>query len=152
MSQPTIACSSDASRTISAGGYTPGTNTSQTIQAEKFLAAGNVGFESTSDTGGGQDVGWIDAGDWMRYAPVPVFSAGTYTLDFRVASPNANQKLALVNRLTGATLATVTVPHTGGWQTWRTVSTSVSLPAGPIRFRIVAQTSGFNLNWFGYRR
>jgi hypothetical protein len=132
--------------------YTPGTNTSQTIQAEKYLAAGDVGLESTADTGGGQNVGWIDANDWMRYAPVSIFSAGTYTVDFRVASPNANQKLALVNQLTGATLATVTVPNTGGWQNWRTVSTTVSLPVGPIQFRIVAQTSGFNLNWFGYRR
>lgn len=132
--------------------YTPSTKTSQTIQAEKSLASAGVALEATTDTGGGQDVGAIDKADWMRYAPATIFSAGTYKLDFRVATPNANQQLALVNVVTGATLATVAVPNTGGWQTWKTVTATVTLPAGPIQFRVVALTSGFNLNWFAYRR
>lgn len=87
----------------------------------------------------------------MRYAPLTVFSAGTYTMSFRVATPNTGQQLALVNAATGATLATVTLPNTGGWQTWGTVSANVKLPAGPIQFKVVALTSGFNLNWFRYQ-
>lgn len=131
--------------------YTPGTGTAQTIRASKYVAASGVQTENTADAGGGQDVGWIDAGDWMRYAPLTLFSAGTYTVSFRVATPNTGQQLALVNAVTGETLATVALPNTGGWQTWGTVSTTVKLPAGPIQFKVVARSAGFNFNWFSYQ-
>ena len=36
------------------------------IEAESFSTSGDVGTENTSDSGGGQNVGWIDAGDWME--------------------------------------------------------------------------------------
>src|SRR5207237_10706793 len=39
----------------------------------------DVDIETTTDTGGGYDVGWIAAGEWLNYT-VNVASAGTYTL------------------------------------------------------------------------
>ena len=30
----------------------------------------NVDIESTADTGGGYNVGWIDTGEWLEYSPL----------------------------------------------------------------------------------
>jgi hypothetical protein len=51
------------------------------IEAENWTAMSGVTNETTSDTGGGLEVGYIDAGYWMDYS-VDVASAGTYTVDF----------------------------------------------------------------------
>ena len=44
-----------------------------------------VDVEATSDAGGGSDVGWLSAGEWLQYT-VNVGTAGTYDVTFRVAS------------------------------------------------------------------
>lgn len=132
--------------------HTPGTRTAQTIAAASYVAAFGVQPETTFDAGGGRHLAWIDVTDWMRYAPVTIFSAGRHTVSFRVATPNAGQQLALLDAVTGKAFATVKLPNTGGWQNWTTVSTTVDLPAGPVEFKVVAQSSGFNFNWFSYQR
>jgi endoglucanase len=45
----------------------------------------------------------------------------------------------------------MSVPSTGGWQTWTTISQSVTLPAGSVSFGIKALAGGFNLNWFAVK-
>jgi hypothetical protein len=51
----------------------------------------------------------------------------------------------------GNTLASVTVPKTGGWQVWGNVSTSVVLAAGAQTIKVVCQsTNGFNFNWMQF--
>jgi hypothetical protein len=112
----------------------------------------DVDIATTTDAGGGYVVGWTSAGDWLAYS-VNVASAGTYTLEFRVASSGAGGTFHLesggVNK-TGA----MTVPNTGGWQTFTTVTrTGVSLAAGPQVLRLVMDTVGpsgavGNFNWF----
>ena len=103
------------------------------------LRATDVDIESTADAGGGYNVGWISPGEWLSYT-VNVVTAGSYTFEFRVASPSDGGTFHLevdgVNR-TG----TLTVPKTGGWQNWATVTkTSVSLSAGQQRWRVVFDT------------
>ena len=112
----------------------------------------DVDVESTSDSGGGYDVGWVFAGEWLNYT-VTVASAGTYDLEFRVASAGAGGTFHLevsgVNKTGG-----LTVPNTGGWQTWTTLrKTSVSLGAGQQVWRLVMDTNGAstavgNFNYF----
>ena len=46
-----------------------------------------VDLEACSDTGCGYDLGWTATGQWFKYT-VNVATAGTYTVSFRVASPN----------------------------------------------------------------
>jgi len=118
------------------------------VEAENWTGMNGVQTESTSDAGGGLNVGWIDAGDWMDYA-VNVPSAGTYNVDFRVASPNAGQQVQLKSG-SGSVLATVNVPNTGNWQGWTTASAPVSLSAGVQTLRVYAVTTGFNLNWLNF--
>lgn len=40
-----------------------------------------------------------------------------------------------------------TIPGTGGWQNWTTVSKTVNVNAGTYNFGVFAQTGGYNLNW-----
>jgi len=103
--------------------------------------ATDVDIELTSDSSGGYDVGWAFAGEWLKYT-VDVAAAGTYDISFRVASGGPGGTFHLeVNgaNKTGA----VSVPNTGGWQTWKTVTkTGVALAAGPQVWRLVMDTNG----------
>jgi hypothetical protein len=129
---------------------TPTTTTSGSvtrIEAENWSGMSGVQTENTSDAGGGKDVGWIDNGDWMDYN-VSVASAGSYTLNFRVSSIYSGSQFQVKNS-SGAVLATVNVPLTGGYQTFQTVSANVNLNAGSQTIRIQSSASlGFNFNWF----
>ncbi len=116
------------------------------IEAEDYDALTDVRNEPTQDAGGGQDVGYIDAGDWMDYN-VNLASAGSYSVNFRVANSYGNGLIEFKNAA-GAVLGQVAVPRTYGWQTWTTVSMTVNLPTGGQVLRIYANRGDFNLNWF----
>jgi hypothetical protein len=126
---------------------TPTTGPTQRIEAESWTAMKGVGTENTSDAGGGVNVGWIDNTDWMDYS-VNLSQAGTYTVNFRVATPATSAQLKLLNAA-GTTLATVNVPNTGWWQTWQTVTATVTLPAGQQTLRVFSSSAdAWNFNWF----
>jgi Carbohydrate binding module (family 6)/Bacterial Ig domain/Calcineurin-like phosphoesterase/Purple acid Phosphatase, N-terminal domain len=112
----------------------------------------DVDIEACSDSGGGYNLGWVFAGEWLNYT-VNVAAAGSYDLEFRVASGGAGGTFHLevngVNK-TGS----LTVPNTGGWQAWTTIrKTGVSLSAGQQLWRLVMETNGAttavgNFNYF----
>ena len=119
---------------------------SQRIEAESYSAMSGVQTENTSDSGGGQNVGWIDAGDWMAY-PVNIPSSGTYTIQYRVASPSDGGRIRLDRDAGAIVIGETGVPSTGGWQSWTTISQTVSLQAGAQTLGLYAVSGGFNLNW-----
>ncbi len=103
-----------------------------------------VDLETCTDTGGGYSVGRTAAGQWLRYTVMA--GAGTYRVDFRVAAGGAGGRFHLEDvggrDLTGP----VTIAGTGGWQSWATVSATVTLPAGRQVLRLVEDTGGYGLN------
>lgn len=112
--------------------------------------ATDVDVEPTADAGAGYDVGWIKAGEWLHYS-VNVAAAGTYTLRVRVAAPSAGGRFHLESHGVDRT-GPMSIPSTGGWQLWTTVTATVTLPAGPQVLRLVVDTenpSGIfgNINW-----
>jgi endoglucanase len=129
---------------------TPGTQAVALVQAEAYSAMSGVQIESTSDTGGGSSVGYIDAGDSMTYnnSPIVIDQTGDYVIEFRVASANGGGDFTLEEAATRAAVTRATVAATGGWQTWTSVTKTVTLSAGTHRFGIYANQGGFNLNWF----
>ena len=128
----------------SSQGVVIGTGTTR-IQAEAYDAMFGIQTENTTDTGGGLNVGWIDTGDWLDYN-VNVTTAGTYTVRYRVASTGSSGQ---VQFRTGSTIkATSNVPNTGGWQSWTTITTTVSLSQGTQTIRLYASGPLFNINWF----
>ena len=121
-----------------------------TIEAENYNAMNGIKTEVCADVGGGRNVGYIDAGDWMAYAtqPLTVPTTANYTIEFRVASAVGGGRLVLEEAGGSVTYATLDIPNTGGWQTWVTLPVTVQVPAGNRSFAIAARLGGFNLNWF----
>jgi endoglucanase len=116
------------------------------IEAEDFSIASDVRKEMTEDTDGGHNVSHIDDGDWMDYN-VEVQHAGAHIFNFRIANSYGNGVIEIKNA-EGTTLGQVSVPITGGWQSFSTISTTAVLPAGNQIIRIRAAQGGFNFNWF----
>ncbi|GGX42641.1 cellulase family glycosylhydrolase [Saccharospirillum salsuginis] len=121
------------------------------IEAEAFDYMSGIQTESTSDDGGGLNVGWVDAGDWLAYHDVDLPTTGTYRVEFRVASAWSNPGVVQLERAGGLPVyGQVQVPATGGWQQWQTVSTTVDLSAGRQNLGIAAPQGGWNLNWIRF--
>ncbi|GAD03931.1 endo-1,4-beta-xylanase A precursor [Agarivorans albus MKT 106] len=117
------------------------------IQAEKFASQKGIKTEATSDTGGGFNVGYIENGDTAQYK-VDVKEAGRYLFKFRVASATNGGAMAIKSN--NATLASLNVSGSGGWQNWQTIEQEVTLAKG-VQTLSLDFTGGsgylFNLNW-----
>lgn len=109
-----------------------------------------VDLQPTTDAGGGYNVGWIRAGEYLDYT-VNVATAGRVPLQLRVASPFAGGTLGVSVDGVDATGA-LAFPNTGGFQNWTTLVTSgIDLTAGTHVLRITFGGSGYyigNLNGF----
>lgn len=109
-----------------------------------------VDLEVTTDTGGGDDLGWTTGGQWFKYT-VNAASAGTYTVTFRVAAINAVTDALHISNSSGTNLSgSVNVPATGGWQTWTSVTASVNLPAGQQVLTVNQDNPGWNINYMSF--
>ena len=115
------------------------------IEAEQYCESHGVELETTSDTNGGQNIGYIDSGDYTQYN-ITVATAGQYTFQARVASLDTAGQINI--QLNGNSVASLSTPVTGGWQSFSTIETSVYLPAGNHAMRLTYPYGGFNLNWF----
>jgi len=101
--------------------------------------------QTTTDVGGGLNVGFIGLGDWMEYTVV-VPQTGSYTIDFRIAGTNATWSFDILAN--GSFLKTITGINTGGFQNWNTISTTIYLTERTQTIRFYANASGWNINWF----
>ncbi len=102
--------------------------------------------EACTDTGCGYDVGWTGSGQWFRYT-VNAASAGTYNVSLRVSSANGATDGLHIASSSGANLSgSINVPATGGWQTWTTVTASVTLPAGQQTLTVDQDNGGWNIH------
>jgi beta-glucanase (GH16 family) len=136
---------------VKAGFYRPTTSGSITpaqVAASSYTYMSGVQTEACSE--GGQDVGWIDAGDWMVY-PINVPVAGNYTISYRVASLSGGGIITPNLDANATVLPTISVPATNGWQNWTTISQTVYLPAGAHNFGVYASAGGWNLEWIEFR-
>ena len=106
-----------------------------------------VDLEVTTDTGGGYDLGWSASGQWFKYT-VNVSTAGAYTVSFRVAAMSAVTDAFHISNSSGTNLTgAVNVPATAGWQTWTTVTATLTLPAGKQTLVFDQDNAGWNLNY-----
>ena len=121
------------------------------IEAESFTE--NYGFsaENCTDIGGGKDMGFSDAGDYLDYL-VYIQEAGTYIVDYRYSTPDNNTKaeLSLMDVGIKTVLQTIDFTATGDWQKWSNKTISVNLPAGLRRIRITVNTARFNTNYMNF--
>jgi len=139
-------------------GSTGGGNAYSIRQAESYNAQTGTQLESTSDTGGGQNVGWIAPGDWLAYDNVDFGATSAVSVTTRVSS-STSATGTLQYRLdstTGPIIASVPLSSTGGWQSWTSRVTTLSGPAtGVHRVYLTFTGSGgdlTNINWFQFNR
>ena len=129
------------------GGQGIGYNANSVNGTDDGYRSDGVNLETTSDTGGGNDVGWSSQGQWLRYT-VDVATAGTYTISFRVAAPSAVTDALHITDSSGTDLSgAVDIPASGDWQAWETVTGSVELPSGQQTLILDEDNGGWNINY-----
>lgn len=135
-----------------------GVDARSTIQAERYQAQSGTSLETTTDSGGGQNVAQIGNGDWLRFDGVNFGSAAATQFTARVASGAAGGVSGLVQVRLGSPTATpigdFALGNTGGWQSWRTIPANISGVTGTQTVYITfssGQSADFvNLNWFSF--
>jgi lysophospholipase L1-like esterase len=129
------------------GGQGVGYSVSSVNGTGNSYRSDGVDLEATSDTGGGYDLGWTTSEQWFDYT-VDVVTAGTYTVSFRVAAPSAVVDAFHISNASGTDLSgPVNIPATGGWQTWTTVTASVTLPEAEQVLTLIEDNGGWNINY-----
>ncbi|MDP4610098.1 MAG: carbohydrate-binding protein, partial [Opitutales bacterium] len=133
------------------------------IQVEAELAYPNnhsgIDVETTTDTGGGQNVGYIEDGDWCEYT-INVPATGQYRISLRTASNNNDGGIINLSIDGSLVVEDLEVPDTNGWQNWTTLLAYVyfdTTGSHTLRMDFAAGAPGdtgalFNLNWFAYNR
>ena len=121
------------------------------VEAEDFFYQEGLSTEETTDINGGLNIGYTDVGDFADYL-VLVTETGDYDINFRVASENQSGSilLQLIDGSNIQNLTQISLPITGGWQTWQTVSATTNLSEGSYKLRLKVVQSGFNLNWIEF--
>jgi hypothetical protein len=105
------------------------------------LRATDVDIQSTVDSGGGYNVGWITPGEWLAYS-VEIAETRSYTVTARVASNGTGGTFHIEVDGTNVT-GPLSIPNTGSYQKWTSIMTAgVSLPAGRHRVRVVFDAAG----------
>lgn len=122
------------------------------IEAENYIVNEGFQFETTNDTGGGQNAGYTNTGDFLEYN-IRVKSTGMYKVEARIACNSQSGKMEfqqltkdkkIINNIT------LDIPVTGGWQIWNTISTTMKLYAGTSLLRVTILQPEFNINWFSF--
>ncbi|MES2732844.1 MAG: carbohydrate-binding protein [Bacteroidota bacterium] len=132
------------------------------VEAENFDNGGEgVAYHDTEETNfggvgsrlgpdvftvseGTNGIGWINTGEWLEYT-VNAATAGSYNINARVASVFATGVFHL--EWDGVNVSNaIAVPNTGDWQTWQSVTKTVTLTAGQHVLRVFADAGNFNIN------
>jgi hypothetical protein len=110
-----------------------------------------VDVEASGDTGGGFNVGYAKAGEFLVYS-LNVPTAGTFGLQVRTASLRGGGRFHI--EIDGQNVASFVAANTGGWQSYATLSSAktINLTAGAHVMRLVTDqndVTGYvaNFNW-----
>ena len=132
------------------GGQGVGYSVSSINGSDNGYRSDGVDLETTSASGGGNDLGWTTSGQWFKYT-VNVAKAGAYTVTFEVAAPSTVTDGFHLSSASGTNLSgSINVPATGGWQDWVTVTATVILPAGTQTLTLNQDSPGWNIDWFSF--
>ncbi len=117
------------------------------IQAEAYTSMNGVLLENTTDTDGGQNVGFLASGDWLLYK-VNVAASAKYDLKFRTASETTAGVVEIL--VDNVLVKSQTFTVSGGWQKWQTIPTTLDLSAGIHEIKLLIKTGDFNINWMEF--
>ena len=111
-----------------------------------YYRNGNIAIEDTADLDGGYDVCLGQAGETLRWREVPI--EGKVRLQVRAASVTSGGKMHFV--IDGISHPAVSIPKTGGRQTWATVDMGIYSFAynSTHDVSLVWNTGGVSVNWW----
>jgi hypothetical protein len=113
-----------------------------------------VDIENCNDGGSGYNLGYTDAGEWLKYT-VNVTKSQNYNLEIRYANNFADNKITPILKFylnDTAVTNNISFATTGGWATFKTLTVpNIYLKAGDnqvLKVAIVADDA--NLNYFNF--
>jgi hypothetical protein len=111
-----------------------------------YYRNGNIAIQTTTDTGGGYNVGWITNGEWLQWQHVPLNGVPHFVM--RVATPNSGCLAHFV--IDGVAEPSQTLPTTGGWQTYTNVDFGSygTYTQSYHAVEMVFDNGGENVNWW----
>jgi endoglucanase len=122
------------------------------VEAEDYFFESGLELENTTDIGGGQNISYLDNGDFADYY-IDVEEDGSYWVDYRTAALSESGAVKLEIIAPGGTaefLHQLSFPSTGGWQNWTTTRNQVFLTAGQHQLRMTITAPLFNINWMEF--
>jgi endoglucanase len=107
-----------------------------------------VDLETTDDVGGGLNLAWTEAGEWLEYE-IEVPHTSHYVVTARLAALASGGQFGLM--IDGELKATVSVFGSGDWQRWREQTVSLGeISQGRHTLRLVINRGLFNLNYLDF--
>ncbi|MEU8236461.1 carbohydrate-binding protein [Actinoplanes sp. NPDC048967] len=127
------------------------------IQAETAAGQQGTQFQETEDEGGGQNIGWISNGDWLRFDDVEFGAEPATKVAVRLASDVDGGGGRIEVRLDSpgnAPAGAVPVEDTGGWQEWQSRSADIEPTTGRhtvfLTFARDDAAEFVNVNYFAF--
>jgi hypothetical protein len=114
-------------------------------QGHSSCGADDVDMEITSDTSGGCNIGWVQAGEWTEYK---IFAAnnGAYEFMLRLATTKAGVSVHL--EIDGVDVSgPIYVPQGASWHAYNNFTETVNLTQGQHTLRVVFDTGNINFNY-----
>ena len=118
------------------------------IEAEAYTDMSGVQQETAGDTGGTQDVCYIDDGDWTEYIVNNTTSDTNFDLTLRMSSPYGSG-LVTVN-VDDKKVVQIPIVQTSGWQVYGNNTGSVVIPSGIHYVTLVYTKGSTNINYLTF--
>jgi glucosylceramidase len=135
----------------------PTTAATAQIQGSSYSNQSGLATENTGDTTGEYDLGYLTSGSWVVYNNIDFGNSGSISsVNVRTASAgNGGMATFYLDSMTSTPIAAVPLPVTNGWQTWQTVSGTVTGASGVHNLYVVFTGGGTtdsisNINWFQF--
>ncbi|KAG8782448.1 hypothetical protein FRC12_020806 [Ceratobasidium sp. 428] len=123
------------------------------VRQEAETMAWSSGVETETCAEGGMQLSYLNNGDYVKLRGV-AFGNGAKSFSARVSSATSGGKIEIrLGIATGALVGTCTVPGTGSWTTYTTVTCSVSGATGTqdLFLRFTGGSDNlFNFNWWQF--
>jgi alpha-L-arabinofuranosidase len=101
------------------------------VPADKFAA--HKGVQTAACSEGGQCIGWIEHGSWVRYDGVD-FGQSTDNMEIRAASPGEGGLIEVrLDKPEGELLGICRVRNTGDWQSWATFNARLTKAVSGVK-------------------
>jgi glucosylceramidase len=136
-------------------GSTPPVAATAQIQGSSYSSESGLETETTGDSSGEYDLGYVSVGAQAIYHNVDFGSGSPTEVTVRAASGGVGGTATFyLDSATSTAIATVTLPATGGWQTWQNFTGTVSGATGVHDLYVVftGSPAGIaNVNWFQFQ-